>query len=69
MLNICSPPNMDGLPGDEALRTLTGLEMPCIGQMQHGNILPAPRALDELTDSRICDQKIGSVAAVANDLR
>ena len=59
---------MDGLPGDEALRALTGLEMPCIGQMQQRNILPAPRAADELTDSRICDQKIGSVAAVAKDL-
>ena len=68
MLNICLPPNMDGLPGDEALRPLTGLEMPCIGQMQQRSILAAPRAPDELTDSRICDQKIGSVAAVANDL-
>ena len=52
MLNICVPSNMDVLPGDEALRPLTGLEMPCIGQMQRRDILPAPRAADELTDSR-----------------
>ena len=42
--------------------------MPCIGQMQHSNILPAPRTLDELNDSRIWDEKIESFAAVANDL-
>ncbi len=58
MLNICLPADMDGLPGDEALTTLAGLGMPCIGQMQQGNILPAPRAPDELTDSRICVQRL-----------
>ena len=42
--------------------------MPCIGQMQHSNILPAPRALDELIDSRICDENIESFAAVVYDL-
>ena len=58
MLNICFPLKMDGLPGDEALTPLTGLGMPCIGQIQQGNIIPAPRAPDELTDSRICDQRL-----------
>lgn len=37
--------------------------------MQHSNILPGPRAPDVLNDSRICDQKIESFAAVAKDLR
>ena len=69
MLNICLPLQMNGLPGDEALTPLTGLAMPCIGQIQQRNILPAPRAPDELTDARICDQKIESVAAVADDLQ
>ena len=68
MLDICLPAQMNGLPGDEALTPQTGLGLPCIGRRQQRNIFPAPRAPDELTDSRICHQKIESVDTVASDL-